>query len=525
MIGLTRRDFVAGIGASGGVRLWGAMPGSSLGDRPNLRFGVLSDLHVRVTKDDNGTSGGTETFEHALEYFRERAVDAVMIAGDLSDLGLGDELLYVAAAWRKVFPDNRAPDGRKVEKIFIIGNHEHHAFVYGQDAMRKIYHGDEKEVRRQLVMADPEGWWERAFDEPYERFGHKCVNGYDFLSAHWDGNVRITSEVSFEAMKKDLSLRRESFAENLQVWMGRYGHELDPRKPFFYQQHRSLWNTTYGDWAWNHDDGRVTKILSAYPNAVSFSGDTHYSLTDSRSVWQGAFTAFGTASLRYGGIPDESRAGAAYENGFCRPESCDGLDPQKTMQPYDSTKCRQGMVFSVYDDRMVVERRDFLCDRPLGDDLVVPLPVARSAKPYGFETRKAKARRLSFVRNAQLIVRRGKSKNRHGDKVDVLEIVIPPVEQTANDRCLEYAVTVYGKDGAKAEFNVLQNGFDRPITHPRALGPTIFSVAVNRLPLEMSRLEVVPLDCWWNRGEALTSRICSDSDPGVPLAAADRDGV
>ena len=49
--------------------------------------------------------------------------------------------------------------------------------------------------------------------------------------------------------------------------------------------------------AWGHDKGIATKTLSNYPNAIAFSGHSHYSLTDERSIWQGAFTSIGQSSL------------------------------------------------------------------------------------------------------------------------------------------------------------------------------------------------------------------------------------
>ena len=51
-----------------------------------------------------------ETFVKALEYFRDRHVDAVLVAGDLTNAGLVPEIELVAEAWKKVFPDNKLPD-------------------------------------------------------------------------------------------------------------------------------------------------------------------------------------------------------------------------------------------------------------------------------------------------------------------------------------------------------------------------------------------------------------------------------
>jgi hypothetical protein len=80
--------------------------------------------------------------------------------------------------------------------------------------------------------------------------------------------------------------------------MAKDGKKIDPSLPFFYVQHPHLKDTCYGPWAWGHDAGITTKTLSAYPNAIAFSGHSHYSLTDERTIWQGAFTSVGTGSFR-----------------------------------------------------------------------------------------------------------------------------------------------------------------------------------------------------------------------------------
>ena len=501
---MTRRSFLAGAGALGASRLFAVPAGSCTGGKPNLRFGVLSDLHIRCTTRDNLYDGSPRAFEHALEYFRDRQADAVMIAGDMSDLGIGDELVLVGQTWDKVFPDDRAPDGRKVEKIFITGNHESGVFINPRNlnTIRRLYGNDDAEVRRQLLRSGYATWWEKAFHEPYARFYHKNVKGYDFLCANWDNGILLTPETPLEG--HDWRFNGESFGVELKAWLDANGRRLDPSRPFFYQQHRCLWKTTYADWGWNHDNGKATEVLSAWPNAVSFAGDTHFPLSDDRSIWQGSFTALGTASLRYPGQPYDSRDLASFENTCTRGRHRATYDPLKTMKEYVPSDTRQGMLVSVYDDRMVFERRDFAADCPVGDDWVVPLPVAGSAKPYGFKARAEKAKPPRFAPDAKLSLRRLKAKTRGGKEVPAVEIEIPAIVQTSDCRCAEYAVTAIGRDGATAEFNVLAEGCDCPPTHARVRKPTVFSVAADRLPAGTVRFEVRPLDAWWNRGPAIS---------------------
>ena len=79
MVRICRRDFLGGAAAlfgAGGCRSLGLC-----GQKPNLVFGAISDVHIT-------TPESVEMFVRTLEYFRDRKVDAVMVTGDLTDWGL-----------------------------------------------------------------------------------------------------------------------------------------------------------------------------------------------------------------------------------------------------------------------------------------------------------------------------------------------------------------------------------------------------------------------------------------------------
>ena len=124
--GISRRFFIAGaasFGAFSGCRLFRAASDDGLA-RPNLVFGVVSDIHISAYASTNAFAKDAETFRHTLEWFRDQGVDAVMIVGDMADNGMVDQLQGVADVWYSVFPDDKTLDGRKVEKPFVYGNHD-----------------------------------------------------------------------------------------------------------------------------------------------------------------------------------------------------------------------------------------------------------------------------------------------------------------------------------------------------------------------------------------------------------------
>ena len=117
------------------------------------------------------------------------------------------------------------------------------------------------------------------------------------------------------------------------------------------------------------------------------SGHSHLSITDERSIWQGAYTAVNAGCLRYIALPSgRENSGPKRNSAF------------KAM-PYGKTfDCRQGMLMDVYGDRIVFARREFVTGESLGPDWVVPLageklmryaPRAAASKPPKFKAGKA----------------------------------------------------------------------------------------------------------------------------------------
>ena len=486
MMNVSRRWFIGGASSIGMLAGCRCMPGWLGGNaKANLTFGVVSDVHVRLGSDGKGLlkSHDCTTFIHTLEWFRDQGVDAVMIVGDIADSGMIAELEAVADAWLKVFPGSKAPDGRKVERVFVYGNHDWEGFNYG-GAIKKLY-PDKAELARHILRTDMKGNWERIFDEPYEPIYRKDVKGYAFIGAHWQTDrCRGRDELAFE---------------HVGDWFAAHGKALDPSRPFFYCQHPHPKDTVYGSWAWGHDSGVTTKALSAFPNAVAFSGHSHYSLTDERSIWQGAFTSLGTSSLRYTGLTYDQYPGVGYEN------SPGGAhDPYKTMTRYNTFDGRQGLLVRVYDDCISFKRRDFVYDFQLGDDWVMPLPSVEP-KPFAFACRAAKEKDPEFDASAKISIAKVRAKTRGGtlkDKKtketkkfapvekDAITLSFPQATAMRTVRPIEYELTFKPSVGETMVRHVLANGFNQHADHARTKDIQTCTVALDQLPPAPFRIEV-----------------------------------
>lgn len=192
---------------------------------------------------------------------KNKGMDALIIGGDFTDVGSEN-------AWGtfKEIYENVMADADKPIPLYIMGNHD-----YWLD-----YFAVSKEIATPAKL-------QRRFTEytgeyPYS---HKVINGYHFIC--WS-----SSDGSY-----DKSYTNEKWIRG----------ELDkaaaesPEKPIFVITHINPTDTVYGSDEWGNDD--ITEILKDYPQVISISGHSHYSLIDERSIWQDTFTAFTTQSLDY----------------------------------------------------------------------------------------------------------------------------------------------------------------------------------------------------------------------------------
>ena len=393
---LNRRAFLGGLGATFAVR--SVLAAAKRLETPRLRVGIVSDMHAQHAYDPNDKKHqgyfSTGTLEKALAYFKEQGVDAVVIAGDMTQFGGLCELEATGISWRRVFPDDKGLGGKPVEKLFICGNHE------GMGGLDK---------KKPSVRQDPAAAFKSVLGiEGYEPIMCRKVKGYTFVLVNW-------------GHEKDAG-----------KWIAAHARELPKDRPFFYVQHPHLKGTNI---CATDKTGAATEALRKYPRAIAFSGHSHLSLTWGTQIWQEEFTAVGTASLQY------------MWNVNGRDNSWGMNKGQVGHGPRLSTWGRQGMLMSVYDDRVVLERREFLTEKPIGPDWVITFDKRR---PYRWETRKAESVAPMFAKGAAVKVERKQAKNRNNEREMQLQLVFPRPLPAVGDqgRTIEYEATAFlAKDG------------------------------------------------------------------------------
>ena len=448
---------------------------------PNAVFGVLSDIHL-VPADVRSV----ERFKRTLRYLDSRKVDGVVICGDLTQRGTIPALMGFGRVWRETFPGDRRSDGGHVERLFVYGDHETENMfcaVYTNDWTRR---GWMEEVRSLDIYSNDRALqWKRAFGDDYRPIERRTVKGYDFVLAHIvmgdEPGLRWGEPLYIPGLE-------EFFATNA----------FDRTRPFFYVQHKIPRGTVGGDRIWGQDDGRTTKLLSKHPNAVAFCGHKHRSATEERLCWQGAFTAF-MVPAHYAIATEEG-----HENGLSsgdRPSH----SPQLQMPRIDTSDGSQGFVMSLYDDRIVIERREFAQGGEVAPPWTVPIPNDGS---MSFASRASRAAVPQFAKGTAVTVREIRGADRSGCATDQLSVEFLPING-GKGRAYDYEVTAILRKAYVRRVVGMKRVFS-PKCHlapERDKGPVVCLFGKGELPSDHDTLEfeVRPANAFGAQGEPIRS--------------------
>lgn len=216
--------------------------------------------------------------------------------------------------WSSIFNKHVQP---QAEQLIGIGNHEY------------TYSGHTPEEAQQRFL-DKTGMESLYY--------HKNIKGYDFIM---------------------MGEERGYFYSNEQVqWLGdqlKQSEQRDPNKPIFVFLHHGIKDTTYGteDWYIENDNQRLLrKTLEKYPQVVLVAGHTHYPVSDPKSIYQKDYTAVNSGSIAY----------IWTEKGYLQGE-------------VPEAEVSNGLLVKVYDDEVVIKRRNFTGARWVQDPWVIETPI------------------------------------------------------------------------------------------------------------------------------------------------------
>jgi Icc-related predicted phosphoesterase len=116
-------------------------------------------------------------------------------------------------------------------------------------------------------------------------YSHYIINNFNFIFWSNDNSgINNTAIKDYSWIKKTLEKARK----------------IKNKKgdPIFVVTHMHPKKTCYGsENIWGYTG--ITNILKDYPEVICISGHSHYSLRNTKSIWQGNFTVINTQSLSY----------------------------------------------------------------------------------------------------------------------------------------------------------------------------------------------------------------------------------
>ena len=218
-----------------------------------------------------------------LKLCKEKNVDVIMIPGDLVNNALADDYKYFEDDLIEVYGED---ESKYPEFVYTMGNHEWwDTSEKVDDNAVKLYYRHARietdSLRRKTDMSpDEKGRY------TYGNF-YKVYNGIPFFSISGENESGLIS--SF-------------LAEEIKDWLKEVS-ELPSVKnggPIFFNYHYAFPNVTY-----SFGQGSVARaqelydIIKDYPQIILFSGDTHFSGVNERTINQVDFTVINLGSSSY----------------------------------------------------------------------------------------------------------------------------------------------------------------------------------------------------------------------------------
>ncbi len=235
----------------------------SIHDGKNLRVGILGDTQLPGSAQEEEENKGVykANLKAALELMKEQKVDLLIHAGDFCEVASDFGYQTYSSVFNEVFPE---ADNRPVTQ-YIMGNHDfwtegsHRYPTYKQNLFEK-----------------------NLEQSPWT---HLILNGFHFIAASPDSgdSSRAYTGRALNWLDEQLAIAEKDAEKE--------------GKPIFVITHQNPSATVYGSGEWG--DQSLKSLLDQYPQAVSISGHSHFSILDERSIYQDKFTAFTTQSIAY----------------------------------------------------------------------------------------------------------------------------------------------------------------------------------------------------------------------------------
>ena len=199
---------------------------------------------------------------------------------------------------------------------------------------------------------------------------HYIINNYNFII--WSNDNKHHNELAI----KDFSWIRSAI-ERARKNKNKEGD------PIFVLSHIPPKNTVYGSESiWGSQ--AIFNFLKDYPEVISISGHSHYSLKNIKSIWQKEFTAINTQSISYIDLDD------IYQNAW---------DIRKSSAKNDS----MGLIAHLSQNNVIFDRIEFVTEEIMEEKWKIDFPINPSNFEYTFQKRNKKIKPI-FIDKSEIKV-------------------------------------------------------------------------------------------------------------------------
>ena len=232
----------------------------NIGNGSYAKIGIVSDFQLsqELEKISPSFKYYANNVYVTLNYFKKHDIDLIIIAGDITNNGRLLNLIYFKKIFYSVFNENSKP-----RVISLMGNHDYFDLNFTNSENQKKFY--------KVINSYPNS--------------HYIINGYHFI--FWSQDNYLINDrgiTNYTWIKNNLDQARQNLKKK--------------GDPIFVITHIPPKLTVYGsETIWGHEG--IYNFLKDYHEVICISGHSHYSLRNTRSIWQKDFTVVNTQSISY----------------------------------------------------------------------------------------------------------------------------------------------------------------------------------------------------------------------------------
>lgn len=312
----------------------------TIGDGKTLKVGIISDSQIIPSdkKSDEWLKIFSHHLKNTLEILKGKKIQALIFAGDLTDSGTEYAYNEINEIINSVYKEEEKPIYN-----FIMGNHDYW-LSYMENGKFSVKNGDTKEM--QILF------YNKLKEKP---FSHKVINGYHFINWGSENGSMDDPNQNINWAETQIKLALED----------------SKTKPIIVTTHFSAENTVYGSKGYSAKSLR--NLFNKYQNIIHFSGHSHYSLIDERSIWQNEFTSIQTQSISY----------IELEKGF----KTGDIPRDEYGSMYIAAKNYMGLIMDLTDNCCQIQRISFEKGQLYGEPWIIDIPINKNNFRYTLEKR------------------------------------------------------------------------------------------------------------------------------------------